>query len=196
MHRKKILALLAAYNPPTPEENVYRETIRAFVTEHPDCFERSLEIGHITASCWLINADNSKALLTHHAKFDVWCQLGGHCDGDTDPLAVAIKEGQEESGNLNIIPVSEELFDIDVHLIPTYKNEKEHYHYDLRFLLQMIGKDHYVVSHESRDLAWVSKDPKDLPSKEQSVIRMHEKWINWVSPNQQHSTSVKQENQI
>ncbi len=44
-------------------------------------------------------------------------QLGGHCDGNHDALAVAIKEAQEESGIMGIEPVSRAIFDIDIHLI-------------------------------------------------------------------------------
>jgi len=158
--RSNLLHLLENYHPVAPEEVVFKQQILSFVNQHEDCFERSLEVGHITASCWLLNKDDSKALLLHHAKLNRWFQLGGHCDGDWDTLAVAIKEAQEESGIMNIVPASPEIFDIDIHLIPENKREKAHYHYDIRFLLQVVGDEEVVQNRESKELRWIGKDKK------------------------------------
>src|ERR1700733_5181088 len=98
--------LLVQYEPLDAAEQEYKKTILQFLNEYPhNAFERSLDVGHITASCWLVNKDNTHALLTHHKKLDRWFQLGGHCDGDTDALGVAIKEAQEESGIMGIEPI-------------------------------------------------------------------------------------------
>ncbi len=179
MNQEKLslLQLLTAYHPDDSAEQEYKKTILEFLSQYPtNAFERSLEVGHITASAWLVNKDNTKALLTHHKKLDMWVQLGGHCDGDTDPLAVAIKEAQEESGIMKIRPMQHAIFDIDVHLIPETKKEKAHYHYDVRFLLQVEGDEDFVVSEESHTLAWIDKNKENLPTNERSVTRMFEKW--------------------
>jgi 8-oxo-dGTP pyrophosphatase MutT (NUDIX family) len=140
--------LLQEYNPQYPEEKVYKEQMLTFMKHHPkNCFDRTLEIGHFTASAWLVNHDNSKALLMHHAKLGEWMQLGGHADGNHDLLAVAIKEAQEESGMLNIIPISGEIFDIDIHLIPANTKDKSHYHYYVRFLLQVVDDEPIIQNH-------------------------------------------------
>lgn len=172
--------LLENYFPEDSAERDYKNTILDFLLQYPDAFERSLEVGHITASAWLINKDNTKALLTHHRKLDMWIQLGGHCDGNTDVLAVALKEAQEESGIMHIEPVRYDIFDIGVHLIPENKKEKAHYHYDVRFLLQVMSDEDFVVSDESHSLTWIDKNKDTLPTKERSVIRMFEKWVDAV----------------
>ena len=177
MKRALLQQQLAEYNSTYPEEKVYKEQILTFMQHHPNCFERSLEIGHFTASCWLVNKDNTKALLTHHAKLNKWLQLGGHADGDQDLLAVAVKEAQEESGILNIVPLSNKIFDIDIHLIPANSKEKAHYHYDIRFLLQVISDEPIVQNHETKELRWISKNRVDLPTDSWSVIRMFDKWL-------------------
>lgn len=179
MHRNKLLNLLYAYNP-TSEEESFKQEIIAFVRTYPNCFERSLAIGHITASCWLLNKDSSNALLMHHAKLDKWFQLGGHCDGDSDPLHVALKEAQEESGIANIAPVSESIFDIDIHLIPENKKEKEHYHYDIRFLLRVTSAESIIQNNESKELRWIAKDQSQLPTDNPSVVRLFSKWLKLV----------------
>ncbi len=177
MKKLNLIELLEKYHPTAPEEITFKQEILYFIHHHHDCFERSLQIGHITASCWLLNKDGSKALLLHHAKLNRWFQLGGHCDGNPDTLAVAIKEAQEESGIMNIIPISPEIFDIDIHLIPENSGEKAHYHYDIRFLLQVAGNKEVVQNEESKELRWIGKDSKELPTHSLSVVRMFNKWL-------------------
>ena len=108
----------------------------AFVEQNEMCFERSLDIGHITGSAWVLDFHRTHTLLTHHAKLDKWLQLGGHSDGDPDTLEVALREVREESGLVEVRPISEAIFDVDAHLIPARGAEPEHIHYDIRFLAE------------------------------------------------------------
>lgn len=59
-------------------------------------FLESLAKGHITGSAWVVNGDGTEGLLTHHRKLDCWLQLGGHADGESDVLVVAIKEAEDK----------------------------------------------------------------------------------------------------
>lgn len=176
MKRKKLLDLLHDYYPFYEEEKKFKQQMLEFIQKYENCFERSLEVGHITASVWLLNKDQTKALLMHHAKLNNWFQLGGHCDGDPDVLAVALKEAQEESGITNIVPVTGDIFDIDIHLIPAHKNIPAHYHYDIRFLMRVASDEEVVQNSESKELRWISKNAAQLPTQSQSVVRMFEKW--------------------
>jgi len=178
MKRALLLHLLHKYQP-ILEEVQFKTDMLAFITEHEDSFERTLEIGHITASAWILSKDHLHALLLHHKKLNRWFQLGGHCDGDSDVLAVAVKEAQEESGIQGIVPVEVEpaIFDIDIHWIPEHKNIKGHWHYDVRFLLHVITDEQVIKNHESNELRWVSREEKALPTQERSVMRMFKKWI-------------------
>jgi len=175
MHRNQLRQLLEKYQP-MPEEQIYKDRMLAFLHEYPDAFERSLQIGHFTASAWLLSKDGSQALLMHHAKLDLWVQPGGHADGDTDLLAVAIKEAQEESGILGIEPISTEIFDIDIHEIPANTKEAAHEHFDVRFILRVISDEKFIQNAESKELRWVGCDISQLPTDQRSVVRMFEKW--------------------
>jgi 8-oxo-dGTP pyrophosphatase MutT (NUDIX family) len=169
--------MLENYTPEVYEEILFKTSMIRFIEENLDCFERSLEIGHVTASAWLLHKDGSQALLMHHRKLNEWFQLGGHCEGDSDVLRVAIKEAQEESGILTISPISKDIFDIDIHLIPANAKEKAHYHYDVRFLLQVTSDEKIVQNSESKELRWIKKDVAALPTDNPSVIRMFNKWV-------------------
>src|SRR5690242_20136456 len=97
MKRNMLISLLEAFRPTKTEIDAQKRML-AFIKEYPECFERSLEIGHITASAFLLNKAGDKALLMHHAKLDMWVQPGGHCDGNPDVHDVALQEAREESG--------------------------------------------------------------------------------------------------
>jgi 8-oxo-dGTP pyrophosphatase MutT (NUDIX family) len=148
------------------------ERLRRFIAEHPDCFERSLQVGHITGSAWVVDRERTHALLTHHRKLNKWLQLGGHADGDPDILRVALREAREESSLEEIRAVSESIFDIDIHVIPARGGEPEHLHYDVRFLLEAERGAPLVASHESRSLAWAPLSGIAALNPEESMIRM------------------------
>lgn len=178
MHRNNILQKLNDYELKHPDELETIERFREFISGETDCFKRSLEVGHITGSAWLVNGEKSHVLLTHHRKLNRWLQLGGHADGDSDVLNVATKEGQEESGINDIVVLDEEIFDIDVHLIPARGDVAEHYHYDIRFTFTVgtSGNDNYIVSEESHDLAWIKISEMSAFTNEESMLRMARKW--------------------
>ncbi|MFP6809220.1 MAG: NUDIX hydrolase [Pseudomonadales bacterium] len=146
-----------------------------FVKGNEDCFERSLQAGHITGSAWVIDEHGEKTLLTHHRKLNNWFQPGGHADGDNDVSRVAMREAREETGLKNLFLVNEHIFDIDIHAIPARKDEPKHYHYDCRFLIRCVGDHSYKVSEESHDLAWVVMVDIESVTKEKSILRMVEK---------------------
>ena len=173
MHRNHLLNLLASYK---TDELQSKDKMINFIKENKDCFERTNQLGHITASAWLVDKAEENALLMHHKKLNGWYQLGGHCDGDSDVLNVAIKEAQEESGINDIIAISPAIFDIDIHLIPTNSKDKEHFHYDVRFLLKVVSDEHFQKNNESNALMWIAKNGNNLPTTDHSVVRMFTKW--------------------
>lgn len=149
--------------------------LRRFVEQEPRCLERTLPIGHITGSAWIVDHARTHVLLTHHRKLDRWLQLGGHADGETDILNVALRETREESGLTDVTPLLNDIFDIDVHIIPARGNEPEHLHYDVRWLLAADRNRPLVISSESKDLAWIAFDALHHLTSDRSMLRMAEK---------------------
>ncbi|QTN34328.1 NUDIX hydrolase [Akkermansiaceae bacterium] len=176
MHRHPLMEQIRDYALRHPEEGETVAAFLAFVESEPECFCRSLAVGHITGSAWVVNGDGSEVLLTHHRKLDRWLQLGGHADGESDVLCVAMKEAEEESGLVGFTHIGDGIFDIDIHPIPARKGEPEHLHYDVRYLLRANGSTDYIVSDESHDLRWVKPDDVETLTGEPSMKRMVEKW--------------------
>lgn len=171
----QILSLLNRHLERTADTNeaaMIQQTI-AFVEQYPDqCFDRTLLVGHITASVWVLNQNHTKTLLTHHKKLDRWFQLGGHCDGNSDVLQAAQRELEEESGLKVLKLISPEIFDLDVHLIPENKKEPAHYHYDVRFLFKANDTEQIVISAESKDLQWIDLQDVISLNDSESIMRM------------------------
>jgi len=175
VHRRKLKELLAAYRVRWPHESETVARFDAFIDAHPDCFHRACPTGHVTGSAWIVDASGDRALLTHHRKLGLWLQPGGHCDGDPDPLAVALREAREETG-LEVRALDESIFDLDVHPIPARGHEPAHHHFDVRFLVR-AANDRFRVSEESRALAWVPADAVVTLTERESVLRMARKWL-------------------
>jgi 8-oxo-dGTP pyrophosphatase MutT (NUDIX family) len=176
MHRAVINQLLDDYRNRYPNEHATVERYQRFVADNPSCFERSLAIGHATGSAWLVNRAMTHVLLTHHRKLDIWVQLGGHADGNSDLLDVALREAREESGIDTLDVISDCLFDIDIHEIPERGSEAAHLHYDARFALRATT-DKFAVSDESHALEWVEVEKLADKTTEPSMLRMADKWL-------------------
>jgi 8-oxo-dGTP pyrophosphatase MutT (NUDIX family) len=117
--------------------------------------------------------------LTYHYKLNKWVQLGGHADGETNLLQVANREAVEESGLKNFKPAGENIFDIDIHLVPSLQGEKEHFHYDVRFLFIADDSQELSPGKESQKLLWADLDRLENITSEESVLRMRKKCMNF-----------------
>lgn len=172
--------LLAAWDPPTLEQERTRDRILAFVDAHPrDAHLRTCLEGHLTASALVVDATGDRALLTFHNKLAKWLQLGGHCDGDANLAAAALREAIEESGigDLEIDPLP---IDLDVHPIPARKGEPEHLHLDTRFLVHAPEGAIERASEESIELRWFTREEAADLEADDSVRRLLR--IAWTSP--------------
>lgn len=178
----QLRAALDDYARRWPGEAAVVDAFLALLDDAADPFARERLAGHFTASAWLVSADGTRALLTHHRKLDRWLQPGGHADGDRDLARVALKEAEEESG-LRGLRLEGGLFDVDRHWIPEHRGVPAHWHYDARFVVRAGGDEHFVVGEESHDLAW--RDVVGIaadPAADDSVRRMAGKWLDRVAP--------------
>ena len=173
--QEQVRQLLEGFTP-APAVLEVRDQFLKFASDHADCCERTLAVGHFTGSAWLVSADGERVLLTHHRKLDRWLQLGGHADGDGDLAAVALREAKEESG-LSGLTLEGSIFDLDRHLIPARGEEPAHWHYDVRFVVR-AGNEEFEVSEESHSLAWKSiAEIATDANADESLRRMARNWL-------------------
>lgn len=170
---------LSAYAAKRPERQQTAAEMLRFIRDTPDCFNRSCRVGHLTGSAWLLHPAGDRVLLTLHHKLQRWLQPGGHADGESDMLRVALREAEEESGISGLVPLEKHIFDLDIHAIPARPcdGEAAHFHYDVRYLLQ-APHERFHLTPESDELRWWTLDEirahKELF--DASVLRMAQLW--------------------
>jgi len=170
--RNNLMTELQNFSPSSDEKKFIPRFIdllksdRSFYRDH-------FNPGHITGSAILLNPEGTEILMNYHKSLDKWLNFGGHADGDEDILAVAIKETMEESGMTAFKPISSDFIDIDIHEIPANnnKNEPAHYHFDIRYVMQMTENQQPVVSDESLELKWMTFD-EALKVSDKSLARL------------------------
>ena len=119
---------------------------------------------HLTASAIVVHPSTERVLLRWHERHEAWMQVGGHGDpGETDPLAIALREAEEETGLIDLRPWPEGPGPpsiIQAVIVPVPANEKEsaHEHGDLRYVLATESPDAVVAESESTPLRWLSVD--------------------------------------
>ncbi len=177
-----LLQMLQAYQAHDKTEAAHQRQIIDFVKAYPNHMDRNLQVGHITASAWILDkvhdlptGQAGKTLLTHHRKLDRWLQIGGHAEGETDIVEVSLREAQEESGLQHLSLLHQGIFALDIHRIPEYKGFPAHNHLDICFAWQADENEPLIITSESKDLRWVplakfaSYQPGDY------MMRMHDK---------------------
>jgi len=177
MSKERLISQLKAYSTSFAEESGFVPRFISLLSNFPNCFERSLVSGHITGSAWVVSEDLTHVVLLHHSKLNRWLQPGGHADGEEEIDKVVAKELEEETGLTGYRWLDESrIFDLDIHLIPERKNEKAHFHFDIR-LAAIADLSHSLVGNsESKEVKWVSIDNITPASGfEQSILRMVEK---------------------
>lgn len=172
MGRQWLLNRLREYIPLDDRDRARHARLMAFVQAHRNCFDRALTEGHVVASAWVVAKRRDHVLLHHHKRLGRWLQFGGHVDGDKTALEAARRELFEESGLSDAVPVTANIFDLDVHAIPATAKEPEHLHFDVRFAFEADEGRPLVCSGESHALRWVPLDEVSVVAPEASIDRM------------------------
>jgi 8-oxo-dGTP pyrophosphatase MutT (NUDIX family) len=177
MHRNELLKLLDAHDTRFNAEAGFIARTRDFVETHPDCFNSQLLPGHVTGSAWVVNPARDKVLLMHHRKHDQWFQPGGHADGDSDIIRVALRETHEETGipQSDIRLVDGKPFDVDIHQIAPSQYGPGHTHFDIRFLIEIDDALPVPGNDESHQVLWVPLHKVASYNNNLSTYRMLEK---------------------
>lgn len=159
----KIMEDIAAYVPYNEQEEKDREHILAFLKANDDAFLRENRTAHMTASAWIVNRDRTRVLMCYHKIYDSWSWTGGHADGDTDLLRVALKEAGEETGITRVRPVSEEIYSLEVLTVDGHEKRGEyvsgHLHMNVTYLLEADDTEELsACEEENSGVRWFSLD--------------------------------------
>jgi 8-oxo-dGTP pyrophosphatase MutT (NUDIX family) len=128
--------VLASYRPEGEAEVRDVSRVDELVKTAANPWLRSLPL-HLTASALVVHPDSGRVLLRWHRRQQAWLQVGGHGDpGESDPLAIALREAGEETGLADLAAWPDgQLLHVAVVPVPAGANEPAHEHADLRFVL-------------------------------------------------------------
>jgi 8-oxo-dGTP pyrophosphatase MutT (NUDIX family) len=128
--------LLAGYQARDQAEAADLARCRELAVAAADPWARSGPL-HFTASALIVHPPTGRVLLRWHARHQAWMQVGGHGDaGESDPVAIALREGKEETGLADLAPWPDAaLLHLAVVGVPARGAEAAHEHADLRFVL-------------------------------------------------------------
>jgi 8-oxo-dGTP pyrophosphatase MutT (NUDIX family) len=152
-----LAALLDQYRPEGDPERADLRRILAAATAAGDPWRRDLPL-HATASALIIHPATARVLLRWHQRQQAWLQVGGHGDpGESDPLAIALREGAEETGLDDLVPWPDSrLRHLVIVDVPAGKGEPAHEHADLRFFMATEHPDATQPENENAPLRWLS----------------------------------------
>ena len=158
------ISQIAAYVPQSEAEEADKRQILYYVNQYPDTIlTRENSIAHITASGFILSPDGKWVLMAHHNIFKVWAWTGGHADGDSDLLAVALREAREETGAGHIRPLSEKIASVEI--LPVWGHVKRgvyvpaHLHLNVSYLLTADREGPLTVREgENTKVGWLPAD--------------------------------------
>ncbi|MEE6287316.1 NUDIX domain-containing protein [Georgenia sp. MJ173] len=166
------LALLTAWQPPTPRQAAARDRYVAHLLQRPDGMTRGCYPDHLTASTLVVSADRSQVLLTLHRKARQWFQLGGHCEPqDTSIGGAALREAVEESGLPGLV-LDPQPVQLSEHAVPFCDPRGGVSHLDVRFVAVAPAGAVPAVSVESLDVAWWPA--RELPDPQPDMVELVE----------------------
>lgn len=148
--------LLSGYRPRGVVEAADVARTRLLVERTDDPWSRSTPL-HVTASALVVHPPTRRVLLRWHERQRSWLQVGGHADpGETDPLAVALREAAEETGLTDLQPWPDAgLVHVAVVPVPARGDEPAHEHADLRFVLATARPEAVVPERPGAPLRWL-----------------------------------------
>lgn len=162
------------YKPYNEQEEKDKGTMLKYINTFDDVLTRNNEFGHFTASSWVVNKEKTKVLMIYHNIYKSWAWTGGHADGESDLLNVAIRELKEETGVKNVKVLKDDIFSLEMICVNGHikrgKYVSSHVHLNLTYLLEVDENETLKVKEDENSVVkWI--DIKDI------VKVCNEKWI-------------------
>ena len=175
------------FKPSCEQEENDKKLIVGLVKEHGDkLLYRESELFHITSSSLTMNKTLDKVLMVHHNIYNSWSWIGGHADGETDLLSVAMREIQEETGVSNVRPAQENAISLDILTTNAHKKKGKHVSSHLH-----LNVSYYIIADEKEGLRikpdensgvkWIPVDELEQYVTEPDMMLIYKKILNKIS---------------
>ena len=159
----KLRREIEEYKPYNEQEEQDKKVILKYIDTFDDVLTRNNEFGHFTASSWVLNKDKTKVLMIYHNIYKSWAWTGGHSDGDSNLLNVAIREVKEETGVKDVKPISDDIFSLEIICVNGHvkrgKYVSSHVHLNVTYLLEADEDEELKIKEdENSGVRWVDID--------------------------------------
>ncbi len=172
---------ILAFVPTTEQEAKDKEYFLKWIDTFDDVLTRENEFAHFSASAFVLNPEHSKMLAVYHNIYDAWIYPGGHADGESDLLSVAVREVLEETGQ-DAKVLDNGIFTINS--LPVMAHIKRglfvpaHTHLDTVFVMEADDKMPLSFrEEESQGVRWVDLDQADSQEMCDFIRPVHRKVI-------------------
>ena len=176
-----LMEQLSAYIPYNEQEARDRALLLECLRREPDVMTRQNPLAHFTASAWIVNSTRTRVLMVYHNIYHSWSWLGGHADGESDLLAVALREAREESGIRSARPVSEDIFSLEALTVDGHEKRgayvSSHLHLNATYLLEADeGEALTIKPDENSGVRWFTlEESETVPSEPWFCARVYRK---------------------
>lgn len=181
MDRQGLIESIEKFTPCCEQEESDKRLILDFIRCSENAFERSNETAHMTASAWVLDRSRSKVLMVYHKIYNSWSWTGGHADGETDLLSVALREVTEETGLKSVRPVSDEIYSLEILTVDGHEKKGKyvscHLHMNVTYLLEADESEELkVCEDENTGVGWFSlSEALEASTEEWFVERIYKK---------------------
>lgn len=176
-----LMDALVCYTPCCPQEEADREEMLKALVTLPAPFSRMSRSAHFSASAWIVNPARDRVLMVYHNLYDSWSWTGGHADGETDLLAVALREAREETGLETIRPLQEDIYSLEVLNVEGHEKcgqyVPSHLHLNVTYLLEADDTQPLRIKpDENSGVRWFTlAESLEKPSEKWMVERVYRK---------------------
>lgn len=151
------------YKPYNEQEEVEKKIMLSYFNIFDDVLTRQNEIGHFTSSAFVLNKERTKILMIYHKIYNSWGWVGGHSDGDSNLLYVAMKEAKEETGIKNVKPILDDIYSLEIINVNGHikrgKYVGSHAHLNVTYLLEADETEEIKIkADENSGVKWVPID--------------------------------------
>ncbi|MEG0950316.1 MAG: NUDIX hydrolase [Niameybacter sp.] len=177
---------IKAYIPYNEQEERDKALIVGCMETYNNLLTRENPVAHFSSSGFIVNKTRDKVLMIHHNIYNAWSWTGGHTDGETDFLGVAIREAQEETGVKVVTPISKEIFSLDV--LPVNGHVKKgvyvsaHLHLSMAYLVEVDEQEELTIKpDENSGVRWIPVNELDMYiDNEPDMLLLYKKFMNKI----------------
>ena len=180
---EKWMQEIRQYKPYNEQEEKDKALILTCMDAYDNLLTRENPVAHFSSSGFIVNKTRDKVLMIHHNIYNAWSWTGGHTDGETDFLGVAIREAKEETGVQEVKVLSEGILSLDVLPVPAHIKKgvyvSAHLHLSIAYLVEVDEEELLRVKpDENSGVKWIAIEELDkYVDNEPDMLILYKKFL-------------------